>query len=280
MPINDLIAETGEDTRFELTNAPVEVEDRDTFPSEDEIFSVKRRWLRIENVVVLVGDLVNSTKLSLGRHLKSTARIYEASTGGAIRIVNDDRFEPDFIDIQGDGFFALFHGDLAFQRAICAGITLKTWSERHLVPEIKARMGERCPETGFKVGMAAGTLVVKNVGKPRKSQEPVWAGKPVNWAYKCAQAATRHQLVVTEKVWQRVYDNDYLRFSCGGSETHGEGSPVDLWSGTIVDALGEAGHDCHLLGSGWCPMCGDDFCDAVLAGKTRRSEVEAYRRVA
>lgn len=232
-----------------------------------------------ETSQVLVGDLSQSTKLSLGRqHLKSTARIYEAATGGAIRLINDDLFAPDFIDIQGDGFFALFHGDRAMERAVCAGITLKTWSVRHLVPEIKERIGARCPETGFKVGMAAGTLAVKNVGKPRKSQEPVWAGKPVNWAYKCAQTAERHQLIVTAKVWERVRDNDYLRWSCGGSETHGEGSPQDLWANSWVDALGEAGHDCHLLKSGWCTECGDAFCEAVLAGKTRRSEVPSYVR--
>lgn len=130
------------------------------------------------------------------------------------------------------------------------------------------------------MGMAAGTLAVKNVGKPRKSQEPVWAGKPVNWAYKCAQAAERHQLIVTEKVWQRVQDNDYLRWSCGGSPNHGSGTPMDLWTDTIVDALGEAGHDCHLLESSWCTACGDDFCDAILAGKSRRPEVEANRQYA
>ena len=67
-------------------------------------------------------------------------------------------------------FFALFHGERPYERALCAGISLKTFSERHLVPLIKQHMGATVPETGFKAGLAAGTLAVKRVGAPRRSK--------------------------------------------------------------------------------------------------------------
>ncbi len=180
------------------------------------------------------------------------------------------------MDIQGDGFFALFHGDRAYERALCAAITLKTFSERHLVQLIAQHMGGTVPETGFKAGIAAGTLAVKRVGAPRKTSEPVWAGKPVNWAYKCAQQADIHEVVVTEKVWNQVRYNDYVRWSCG---CDGSGTPKAmsmLWTGKTVPALMSHGIHCWVLRQRWCGEHGDEFCQAVLDGKTDRAEVPSY----
>jgi class 3 adenylate cyclase len=192
-----------------------------------------------------------------------------------VRIV--DAFQPEFVDIQGDGLFALYHGNGRYRRALCAAITLKSFSEHKLVPAIEASMPDRFPETGLKVGMAAGILAAKKVGV-RGTNEPVWAGKPVNWATKCAAAADRNQLVVTRKVFQKFENNDYVTHSCG-CYTNAEGHRVpggtlkELWSDTRVDTLPDADIDCKLLKSSWCVNHGDEFCTAILEGKTNREDV-------
>src|SRR5688572_1708349 len=97
---------------------PVEIVECEDFPAEDDIYVDARKWLRIDDVVAVAGDLTNSTKLSLTKHTNTSARIYEAATGGAMRVVTRPEFAPNFVDIQGDGFFALFHGDNRYERAL------------------------------------------------------------------------------------------------------------------------------------------------------------------
>jgi hypothetical protein len=144
---------------------------------------------------------------------------------------------------------------------------------------IEASMSGRFPETGLKVGMAAGILAVKKVGV-RGTNEPVWAGKPVNWATKCAAAADPNELVVTRKVFQKFEQNDYVTHCCDcgknretGLREPGRGMPSELWSDTRVETLPEEDIDCKLLKSCWCPNHGDEFCTAILEGETRRDDV-------
>lgn len=191
MSITDTMDTIGDWSKEEL-GADVEIIENETWPTT--IYSEVRKWQRIDDVVVVVGDLASSTKLNLGKHTKTSCRIYEAATGGAAKVIAHSNFAPEFVDIQGDGLFGLYHGTRAYQRAFCAATTLRTWSERHLVPEIE-KLSNRMPKTGFKVGMVRGTLAVKKVGVARTDHnEPVWAGKPVNWAFKCAQQADRHEM--------------------------------------------------------------------------------------
>lgn len=262
MAVSDLIDDVGDYAKTEL-ETPVEIIDCATFPTLDSLYKDARKWKRIEDVVVVTGDLAKSTKLNVDRHTNTSCRIYEAAAGGAARILGDGVFDPEFIDVQGDGLFALYHGERSFERAFCAAVTLRTWSERELVPRIE-KISERIPEVGFKVGMAAGTLAVKRVGVPRGDDAPVWAGKPVNSAFKCAQKADRHQIIVTEKVYNSVKDNDYVRYSCGCG-----GVTSDLWRRTQVTTIGD-GQDAWILESPWCVEHGDEFCQAILDGKRKR----------
>lgn len=59
------------------------------------------------DAVAVVADLKNSTKLGTGKWASSTARVYEASTGGVVKII--DQFDADFLAIQGDGAFRRSH---------------------------------------------------------------------------------------------------------------------------------------------------------------------------
>ena len=270
--VNGFLAELGGKAHEELQTA-VEIQDPDHFPQEDEIYSQQRTWKRIRDVVAVVVDLKNSTRLSFRRHPQTSARVYEAATGNCACIVQT--FRPEYVDIQGDGLFALYHGDRAYERALCTGISLKTFSERHLVLEIHKMPGsmpKHVPDTGLKIGIASGVLAVKKVGV-RGGAEPVWAGRTVNWASKCAGKADAHELIATDPVFRRFGDNDYVTHSCGCPS----GTPSELWAEAVVEKLPEEAAHCKVLRSGWCQDHGDEFCRAILRGARHRQEISGAR---
>jgi class 3 adenylate cyclase len=264
--INDELADVGDRARDDLATA-VEVRDVDDIPSLEDMYVDKRVWLRLTKVFAVSADLRDSTSLSTkDKYVNTSARLYEAATGSAVRVLG--RFDPGFMDIQGDGMFALYHGDRALERAFCAAVSLKTFSERHLVPLIHELFSESFPETGFKLGMASGTLAVKKVGV-RGTNEPVWAGKPVNWAAKCAQRADRHELIVTQAVYDKLADNQYVTHSCGCKNN---GIAVPLWNDIEVEKL-DKHSACRILRSNWCEVHGNEFCKAILDGLRDREDV-------
>jgi class 3 adenylate cyclase len=270
--LSALLDDLDDDVRIELASTP-EVVDKGHDLDVDYLPITARRWHKLSDAVAVVADLKNSTKLGTGKWAASTASIYQASTGGVVKIF--DQFDADFLAIQGDGAFALFWGELRYERAMCAGITIKTFSL-----DMVARLDKKwsnLPETGFKVGVASSRLLAKRIGTPRNpaQQEPVWAGKAVNYAAKAAQGAERHELIVTGTVWDVVEKNDYLAISC----PCGDGPSLGIWSDTEIDRLPEGDPDAQgrLLRSYWCPVHRKEYCTAVLEGKRRREDANGVR---
>jgi class 3 adenylate cyclase len=262
--ISAALAEQHEEASTDITSA-VEIEDVDDFPSLSDLYLEKRKWLRVRNVVAVSTDLKDSTALNFDKYAQTSARLYQAVTGSVVRLFS--LFSPQFIAIQGDGAFALFHGELAFERAFCAAASIKKFSLGSIGPLIDEKFSDSFPDSGLKTGIASGILVAKKVGV-RGTNEPIWAGKPVNFASKCAQGADRHQLIVTSAVYEKLAPNDYIDYSCGCPN----GVPYPLWSEVEVEKLGKHS-SCMRLGSNWCETHGDEFCRAILEGKKTREDV-------
>lgn len=274
-PVSDLLGGCAEETRDVLEkNPPVEDAEPEDLDAYDLPDSKNKTWFRLNDVVVVFADLQNSTAMGTGKHAASTAAIYRAATGNVVQIM--DSFSADFIQIQGDGVFAIFWGDARFERALCAGVTVKTFSSETLVPKLESRWSDG-PETGFKIGIASGRTLVKNLGTPRNEsqQEPVWAGKPVNFAAKAAQQAVRHELIITGSVWDAIRDNDYLTVTCRCSPS------ANLWQDVTIEKLTHDEDEAagRLLEQEWCVSCRDDFCAAILAGETYREDADDVREV-
>jgi class 3 adenylate cyclase len=264
MELDNLLSELADHVKGELSVNP-EIEEKSGVIDLASLPIVARRWWRILDVVAVVADLKGSTSLiSSSIQPASMAAIYEAATGGLTDIF--PAFDADFISIQGDGAFGLFWGEHAFERAICAGITIKTFSKNTLVPKLNARW-PGLPETGFKVGIASSDVLVKRVGQVgnKDNQEPVWSGNAVNYASKCAQLANAHELIVTGSVW------DAATCNCGSVPN------TSLWKPITIEKIGDGSgeNSGQLLTSGWCDKNkhGQDFCTAILNGDTYRSEV-------
>lgn len=269
--LSDLLDEVDDKTKEEFSSKPTVEDGTDSFTVTDTAIEA-RKWIKLPDVVAVVSDLKNSTHLGTGKHAASTASIYEAATGGTVKIYN--RFGADFVAIQGDGAFALFWGDNRYERALCAGVSVKTFSERHLVPRLEAKWQSHAEEhpTGFKVGIASGRVLVKRIGTPRNpaQQEPVWAGTPVNFATKAAQQADRHELIITGSVWDHIETNDYLALTC----PCGLGPSSKLWTDVIIDKVPEANSERSgkRLGSKWCETHGEEYVSAILSGEKKRSD--------
>lgn len=270
--LDSLLSELDDNVKTELSSMPT-VDDKGDGLDVATLPIVVRRWHKVRDAVAVVADLKNSTKLGTGKRAASTASIYEAGTGGVVEIF--DEFDADFVAIQGDGAFALFWGDLRYERALCAGVTIKTFS-LDMVERLEEKW-ENLPETGFKVGVASSPLLAKRVGIPRDvdQQEPVWAGKAVNYAAKAAQGADRHELIVTGSVWDTIEKNDYLAMSCPC-----DGGPsLSIWSDVAIERLpdGDPESEGRVLASSWCATHGADYCDAILGGQKKRDDVDDLR---
>ncbi|MDE0578381.1 MAG: hypothetical protein OXI29_00795 [bacterium] len=258
--------------RNELDTMP-DVEDVDDFDPTSQVPPiVARRWLRVTNAVAVVADLKSSTKLGLNKNARSTASIYEAALRPIVDIFHE--FDAGWIPIQGDCVIGIFWNELAIERAMCAGITAKTFSERHLVNRLRRKWPE-LPDTGLNIGVATSTLLVKRIGRPASPhQAMVWPGKALNYAVKAAQSGNTGQLIVTGSIWDAIESNDYLTFTCDCKSP----SP-SLWHDHNIDRLehDDVERTGRCLTSIWCLNCGEGFCERILAGDTHRKSVDPYR---
>lgn len=273
--LEDLLMSSDTHVREELNSMPEVVEVHDLDLDDDPAPIQARRWYKIDNVVAVVADLKSSTKLSVRKYPASTASIYAAALDPLLRIAR--AHEAGYAQLQGDCVVALFWGDRAVERAMCAGITMRTFSAEHLVPQLERKWNEegQLPATGFKIGIASSPLLTKRIGIVKTSfQDLVWPGKAVNYAAKAAQSADRHELAVAGSVWDAIENNDYLTFSCDCSTPDHQ-----IWKDHEIDALD---HDSEeksgrLLSVGWCTTCGPDFLTAILDGQTARETVNPVR---
>lgn len=246
-----------------------------------DLFSSAAYWRRYENTVAVYTDLKGSTKLAADNMWdKSTASIYDAAIEPMARIFA--AYGVDYTSIQGDGGFGLFTGKNAVERAVCAAISVQTFSTDVLKPLIEHRWADvkNPPVTGFKTGIATSTLLGRKVGIPRTDhQAPVWAGRAVNYAAKASQQADAHTTIVTARVWNLIRQNDYLVLSCGCPDDSDDSGVGELWTPFRIEHVGPKDAEGRTLGAHWCPNHGDEFCRAVLRGDTRRDgdDVKAAR---
>lgn len=220
----------------------------------------RRLWLRIPNTICVFADMVGSTRLSAYRHDKSTAGAYQLFTETAVRLFS--AFEAPYIDVRGDGAFALFNAGQEY-RAIAAAVTFKTFSREEFAPRLRDSTGI---DIGAHIGIDQKTLLVRKVGLKRHAgrsdrQNEVWAGKPVNMAAKLAAVSAVDELSVSPRYYQRI-TSKLVRRSCGCPN----GQKTDLWERRSL--LNDDRFDfdqAHVLKSGWCAEHGAEYCERIIA---------------
>lgn len=128
--------------------------------------------MRVTDAFAVVADLKSSMRPGFNKYAPSTAGIYEA----ALHLVVDIFRRRGGSRSTGNCLIGMFWSGMAIERAMCAGITIKTVSARHLVERLTKRWLEDLPPTGFKIGIATSTVLVKPVGKPQRPHQALGLG--------------------------------------------------------------------------------------------------------
>lgn len=246
------------DTRAEIFSKSNSIENKTKIPASFPL--IDNTWYKIPDVICVFVDMRNSTLLSASTHDSSTASIYEFFTGTAVRIFH--QFEARYIDIKGDGVFALFDKNQIF-RSLAAAVTFKTFAFDVFLPKAK----ERCNlDIGFHMGIDQKTVLVKSVGikdsEGRDSrQNEVWAGKPINMASKLASISPDNHLFVSDRYFRNLNSKELVTVSCGCPN----GEKGSLWKEHDLSHDKRFDFDnAWVLCSNWCPEHGKTWCENIL----------------
>jgi class 3 adenylate cyclase len=216
-------------------------------------------WIKVPDIVACFVDMEGSTRLSATAHERRTAKTYRLFTSTAVRIFH--HFQASYIDVKGDGVFALFDSDKCYT-ALAATVSFKTFVQKDFTPKVRRSVGL---EIGGHFGIDTKTVLVRKLGLKLHGdrtdrQNEVWAGKPVNMAAKLAGRSSGNTLLVSDRFYNRITD-DLARFSCGCPS----GEPVWLWS--EIDLVEDRRFDfdkAYSLKSDWCETHGKDYCRRLV----------------
>ena len=246
--------------------SPLEVTDFDHIPAENDMSLQSGKWYRIRDVVSLYIDMKGSTQLTNEKYIKTSAKIYEIFTGSLIKILKQEEFKASFIDIKGDGGFALWKEKFGSVKALLAAVTFKTFVEKYLDKFVKDSIDGW--KIASKIGIVKGIVLVKRIGvrntKDKKYNWAVWAGKPVNISSKLSDLSEGNSVLVTDNVYQdfstpkELYKYLILSCDCGG-----ESKP--LWN-ERTDFKEDFFTDTKIweLKSKWCDVHGEEYINKVL----------------
>lgn len=261
--VNKEIIEIIED---ELTNSrqSISITTRNVIP-DTTIIPIEKpnTWFKIPDVICVFIDMIGSTKLSAENHDTTTAKSYRLFTSSLIRIF--DYYESPYIDIKGDGVFALFNSNQAY-RALVAAVTAKTMIENEICPRIKNLTDL---DIGAHIGIDQKTVLVRKLGLKRYGnrtdrQNEVWAGKTVNMAAKLASKSIAGELIVSDRYFANI-DNDLARKSCGCQNGNPTAEKLDLWS--VINTKDDPKFDfdeAYKLKSIWCEIHGLEYMSQLL----------------
>jgi len=216
-------------------------------------------WTKIPDVICSFVDMEGSTKLSASVHEKGTASSYRLFTETAIRIFSE--FGSPYIDVKGDGVFALFDYDKPYT-ALAATVSFKTFVKDYFTPLIKKKTGLTI---GGHFGIDQKTVLVRKLGFKRYQdrsdrQNEVWAGKPINMAAKLASLSTDNRLWVSDRYFNNLKDEKAL-YSCGCNAEE----KAKLWQEEALEDDNRFDFStAHSLGSNWCDLHGKSFCASLV----------------
>lgn len=238
---------------------PVVTEEIPKIPDANDIYGESSgKWLKIKDVICVFVDMKNSTKLNAAHYANTTARSYTLFTGTAVRLFRS--FDARYIDIKGDGVFALFDSDQV-NTAFVAAVTFKTFIEQEFTQHVSSKTHV---DTGVRIGIDQSTLLVSKIGLRKDSSRAdihneVWAGKAVNVAAKLSSLSNDDEIHVSAKYFEKLKSSKIL-YSCGCS------SLKKLWDSVDVSSDDRFSFDtAYVLKSAWCTKHGAEYIADILA---------------
>lgn len=237
------------------------IQERNHIPNTQEIpLENKLHWLRIPNVICVYVDMIGSTLLSVENESEMCAKIFHYFSDTIARLFHE--FEAPYIDIQGDGVFALFNYDQPY-RALASAVTVKSFIENYF--NVRVNTMEKY---GAKMGIDQNTVLVRKIGlkfhNRSDRQNELWAGKTVNMAAKLSSITNSGELLVSDRYFSNL-KNDLVLKSCGCENGVSGGNKKNLWTEKDVSSYERFDFNkAYLLKSAWCPNHGQSYCKQIL----------------
>lgn len=252
------------DDETRILGEAVGVTRRNAIPATSEIpLQNATSWFEIPDVIACFVDMEGSTKLSATTHPKTTAKAYRYFTNTAIRIFDD--FDAQYIDVRGDGVFALFNGDRP-HTALAATVSFKDFVSREFTPRIK-KLTEL--NIGGHYGIDRKNVLVRRMGlkfynNDLHRQNEVWAGKPINMAAKLASRSSNGEIWVSDRFHKFLWgENSLMTCGCVGGQF--TGVRTKLWSEiSVKDDDRFDFENARVLTSDWCKHHGKAFCKSIV----------------
>lgn len=228
------------------------------------IENTEQKWLKIKDVICVYVDMKNSTQISASSQDKSIAAAYQLFTATAIKLFR--QFNAAYIDIKGDGVFALFNSNQPYT-ALASAITFKTFVHEVFVPKIKSRTDV---DTGSHIAIDQKTLLVRRLGLKAQDgrgewQNEVWAGKTVNMAAKLASRSEHNQLLVSERYFKNIQDKANYRCGCNTIVIFREGLHWEEYDGMPFFNSPFDFEKAYKLDDNWCEIHGASSCEYFLS---------------
>jgi class 3 adenylate cyclase len=263
------------DDETRILGEAVGVTRRNSIPPTNDIpLQNPSNWFEVPDVIACFVDMEGSTNLSATTHPKTTAKAYRYFTNTAVRIFDD--FDADYIDVRGDGVFALFNGDRP-HTALAATVSFKDFVKKEFTPRIKKLTDLNI---GGHYGIDRKTVLVRRMGLKFYNgdihrQNEVWAGRPINMAAKLASRSSNDAIWVSKRFHECLWGENALK-TCGCVGGKYTAERTELWGEESVEDDQRFDFDtAYVLKSDWCERHGKAFCKSIVKydkeKETRRS---------
>lgn len=266
---NQFIEEIITDIKSKFSDS-IEVIDKDAVPSYN--YLEVNKWHRIKNVVCVYIDLSSSTQININEHPNTSARIFQSYVNSFVHIF--DEFGAKYIDIQGDGGFALFDDTDAINKAIVAAVTIKSLlAKKNYLSDFIESQTKNNVKLQVRIALDIGTIIVKKLGKRNKSNtdylnNEVWLGKPVSISSKLcnlkdhSKGFDSNTIRLSDRLYYQI-KNNHILYSCEC------GKVEKLWKEITFDEKFFELEKAFILTSNWCDQCGDTYSENILNGIQR-----------
>jgi len=191
------------------------------------------RWIEIKDVICVYVDMKNSTKLNADLDSKYGSSVmpsfYTLFTGTAVRFF--DYYGATYVDIKGDGVFALFNAN-QIHRSLAAAVSFKTFVETVFNERVKKLSDV---ETGVHIGIHQSNLLVSKVGLRKDERRAdmhneVWAGDAVNFSSKLAGLCKNNEICISSHFHGKLtHESAKITCKCSNSFFSFSDKRVDLW---------------------------------------------------
>ena len=166
-----------------------------------------------------------------------------------------------YIDVKGDGVFALFNHNQVY-RALVAAVTIKTFVKEEFIPMIEKITDENEKSIGAHIGIDRDTLLVRKFGlkmtdERTDRQNEVWGVKAVNMAARLAPISESRELLNSDRFYNQI-TNKLVRKNCSYS---GE---IDLWENVDISSKKFDFSTICKLKSEWYHKHGKEYCNMIL----------------